>query len=414
MSDTTNGQAPSVAADIQAALRDVTAAATGESWPEVDSPLPMPKTMPELIPDVMAMSDREWVTIRVAGAYGELVSIPLGAILVLMGSSGRGKSTFAAQVAAYFCESGGWVLFISAELAADELAARTAGIRTEMNWKDVMQGKCTLAQLEQGLAGLSRFAVIDGPRATLEGLKAACAQMKALYPNMPGLVVIDYIGILNAAAGMSDERMRITHLVEAIRVYLQSERVAGLVISQVSRANAQGINSDKIIGADAAAVGAESSQLERAAWTTITLGAKSEAMDDGSHWVTVSVGKDRTGAGDAVSRANWTSYGRWRIDDPPMTSTAAKDSKSAALDAAATATMRSTVLGTVIQSTEPLTRKAIRSRVSGKGTLVNAAIDWHLDEGSLVELAECAPRTRYHLIWTPAQAEAHGRSRKAA
>lgn len=375
---------------------------------ESSAPSPI-RSLPDLVDEVLALPTRRWVALTVGGTYGEIAELPVGNYAVVAGGSGSGKSTLALQIAVNFAADHGWVLFVSAELQATESAARIVGMYTDTTWSQVIKGPCGRAQVEQGLSRLSSFAIIDGPHAKMHVVARAVAEMQTRYPDVPGLVVFDYLGIFDAGSNDRDERARISRLSEEIRRFLQDANVAGIVVTQVSRANQKGLARGDLLGAETISVAAESAQVERGAALVLVLGDRSEPGDDGSVWVSLSIGKQRFGAGDKVFRLNQAPCGRWRIDSPPQSAAVARAAKGTVAAASEVQRNADAILGHLQKKPDPLSRAEIRSRLGVANAKSVAAINALLDSGELVEVQIRSPaKSRAWLITTPAHAKARG------
>jgi KaiC/GvpD/RAD55 family RecA-like ATPase len=371
------------------------------------TPTPI-RLLPDLVDDVLALPSRRWAAFAVGGTYGEIAEIPVGNYAVVAGGSGSGKSTLALQIAVNFAADHGWVLFVSAELQATESAARIVGMYTDTTWSKVIKGPCGRAQVEQGLSRLSSFAIIDGPHAKMDVVARAVAEMQTRYPDVTGLVVFDYLGIFDAGSNDRDERARISRLSEEIRRFLQNANVAGIVVTQVSRANQKGLARGDLLGAETISVAAESAQVERGAALVLVLGDRSEPGDDGSVWVSLSIGKQRFGAGDQVFRLNQAPCGRWRIDSPPQSAAVARAAKGTSKSASELQRNTDAILGRIHKDPGPWTRTDLRDRLGVATARSVAAINALLESGELVEVRKKLPKARAWQITTPAHAKATG------
>ena len=129
-------------------------------------------------------------------------------VAVLVGATGRGKTAFAVQAAEAAAASGRPVVYLSAELGVEELAARlvavraggdsTAGGRRWAAWRDVLHGRAPREATEDAAADL----VADCPALylcapssegrTVDALRALVREAVRKH-GAPPLVVVDYL-----------------------------------------------------------------------------------------------------------------------------------------------------------------------------------------------------------------------------
>lgn len=265
---------------------------------------------PDLAAEIARLSSMPWIDLRLGESI--VVRARIGMVVVVTAQTGGGKSSLVGDVGADHARRTGPVVYISAELDADVLAARLVGQTIGAAWADVLSlAGVTAEQAVRVLADLKRLIILDGERATLTHAEQAIATMRAENPGEPVLVIADYVQVLPGEG--REERIRVANIAEAIRRMAQRLGVVVLAVSQTSRASSKGLRDGELVGADTTATGAESSQIERMASVTIAIGGLRQ-REDGTSDVDLSIGKSRFGGGDKVLPALYDGRtGRWSI-----------------------------------------------------------------------------------------------------
>lgn len=138
-------------------------------------------------------------------------------LAVLVGHTGRGKSSLALQAVEAAARAGAPVLYASMEMGTDELVARLIALRGSpgATWSALKRGAYTLdavaragARLIEDCPHLYLWAP-DGPGRTVEGLQRMTRAVSAVAGNRPPLVVLDYVQRLaTPASGSATEDRR--------------------------------------------------------------------------------------------------------------------------------------------------------------------------------------------------------------
>lgn len=122
-------------------------------------------------------------------------------LAVLVGATGRGKSGFALQVAESAARAGQPVLYVSAEMGADELAARLLALRArgDRAYRAVLHGRIRADEVETAgriLEGeCPRLYLWDPPSGerNAPGVLGMARAVSKACDDAPPLVVIDYL-----------------------------------------------------------------------------------------------------------------------------------------------------------------------------------------------------------------------------
>lgn len=359
---------------------------------------------PDLAAEVARAAGEPWSSLRLGP--DELVRARAGAIVVVMGGSGSGKSSLVSCLLLEHAKNHGPAIAMSIELPADELAARIVGIRCDAAWEDALRGRVEQRFVVDAL-NLPRLYVLDRAGATLRNLRDAIRAARIAHPGEPIVVAIDYAQLIRGDA--HEMRQRVSDTFERIDALARSERVVAIAVSQMGRAQARSAREGERIGADAADLGAESAAIERFSTITLTIGKAGEPREDGSRAVELSVGKARMGEGDrVVPTSYWGKSGLWRVAGEAKSADAVREGRETEKAEKIERTTELSLLGALGKSMHPLSRTQL-IEIAGvnkkKGLSTIARL---VNEGSFVELARCAPRSKSWLVWTPEKAASSG------
>jgi replicative DNA helicase len=356
-----------------------------------------------LVDVIMQRASEPWVSLSLGDV--EVARLRLGAVAMLTGAPGAGKSTCALAFALGHLKRGGSVVYVSVELDGDELVARFVGMQRDTSWEGVLRGELRV-EFMRDAAAFESFVVLDGEHATLAELERVIEALRA-ERDAPILVVIDYLQIVEAPE--REMRQRVAGIAQALRRLAKRLRVAALGISQPSRAAGKGLASSELLGAETMTAMAESAEIERSAYVTLALGAHQPEREDGTCLIDLSVGKGRFGGGDRVWPLVYTGRsGRLRTDGEARAASEvraerAADSSRKRIDAAKLA-----MIAAAQRATEPLTREDLRIAAAVNREVGATAVSELLDAGDLAEVRNKKPRARDWRIWTVHQATAAG------
>ena len=359
----------------------------------------------DVVDDILSRADEPWID--VALGRETLVTVRPGGIILLIGGTGRGKSSLAVTLLAEHAHDRGPALACSLELPCDEWTARAVGMRVDASWSEVLRGHVPARIMREVLS--ERLGIIEREHASLDAFANAIDELRAEFPDGPMLVAVDYVQLVE----LSDEReirARVGRVMRELDRIARSRRVVMIALSQGSRAASRVLASGEAVGAATTDSGAESADLERWASVTLAIGALADhESGDGSLVGDLSIGKDRMGKGDRVVPARY--YGRsglWRTNGDARPATEVRQERQAHRDDEKMRAAELAIAAAAAKAEQPLTREDLGAYAACHVKIWRRAIANLISRGELVEVERRAARSRSWLVWTRERAEAAG------
>jgi hypothetical protein len=226
--------------------------------------------------------------------------VPIGSLVYVLGATGRGKSSFLAQVAVHHACNIGPALVVSAELTAAIMGARVAAQTGVDSWINVVTGKVE-PDLVRAALDLPRMRMADGVGASWAAdLRAEIVAIQAEYPGEQLLVALDYLQLLRMEG--REIRERVLGASAILREFAKEFGLVVMAIAKMGRAASKAARDGSAVGIDGTEGGAEAG-IELDAIVQLSLGAmKPEDADEpkGPQIVDLSINKTRFGAADTV------------------------------------------------------------------------------------------------------------------
>jgi replicative DNA helicase len=370
----------------------------------VETRRPTLRRAPDLVDAILAHAGDPWLTLELAG--GEIASVRAGALVVVMGPTGAGKSSLVAGIVVRHARRAGPAIYLSRELPADELGARIVGMQCDASWPEVLRGQIAREHMAKAL-DLPRLVIIERDDATLAALCSELRAARVSHPDSPVLAAVDYAQIIGEAG--DDQRVRVSDTMAQIDRLAREHSAVVLVVSQMSRANARSARAGESVGAETTDGGAESAAIERYASLTLTIGCLGPVADDGSQAAQISIGKYRMGSGDRVLPMRYEGRsGRWRVDGEARPAAEVRAESRANREDSALRVAVGAVRDTATRAPEPLTREDLVRRAGVKAEIGRSAIARLLANGELVEVQQRKPRSRAWKLWVPTRAAEAG------
>ena len=361
----------------------------------------------ELVALVQSRVSVPWVTVTLAGR--ELVTVRAGGIILLIGGSGKGKTSLALAAlldhAAHDPAIG-----MSLELPVDEFAGRAIGAHTGQGWADVLRGVAPNPRLPD------RFGVIGRQDASLALLAAEIYAIRAAMPGaspdpeerklqIPVLVAIDYVQLMDSAE--RDVRRAVADAMKRIDAFARGELVVVIALSQGSRGSAKALSSGEKLGAETSDAGAEAAELERWSTTTVAIGEQRPRENEAVADVDVSVGKSRMGQGDRVVPMAFDGRsGAWSITGEAQTAADVREARLASKGAAKVEDLLSLILAALRQSDRPMSRQELSRSLARRKADIGEAIARALSPTSEIVEMNYLAQGGARPVWTRAQAAA--------
>jgi hypothetical protein len=362
---------------------------------------------PDLRAYLTAAAKVPWVDLRIADRT-TIATVPVGGIVVLTGASGAGKSSLAIDVAIAHAVDVGPVVYVSTELSHAEVAARIVANRCGLPWDHTLTAGGDTADAVRALDDLGRLVVLADDDATTAHMVAAVEALRLAHPDVPIFVVCDYLQNLRDLEAGRDERSRVSAGAEGMRRAAKEHRFASLIVSQTSRPAGTALRKGEMVGIDTATSGAESSQIERGAYVTLSLGDVRPGPGDGDWQVAMSIGKERFGRGDAVQECVFHGpTGRFRAVGQRIPASEYRAGRDAARDSGAIDTLKLAILAALDRSDAPMSAAGVKACVTGRSAAKSAAVAALLGDGSAVRVLTRKSGGAWP-IWTPDRAAAAG------
>ncbi|MDF2838443.1 MAG: replicative helicase [Evtepia sp.] len=164
-------------------------------------------------------------------------------LILLAARPGMGKTSMALNILLHAGKySGKTVVFFSLEMSKEQLAARLIASEAFVDGKRLTTGKLTdddWDKVSLAAASLNKTSILidDNPTLSVADMNAKCRRVEHL-----GLVIIDYLQLMQAAGGKShsggDNRQQVVaDISRALKIMSKELNVPILCLSQLSRAN---------------------------------------------------------------------------------------------------------------------------------------------------------------------------------
>lgn len=214
-----------------------------------------------------------------------------GDLVGIIGGPGSGKTQFGIQLArAIVAAERGCVLWSPLELTPTDINLRIAANLARRHVSEVRE-RWPEQQLTAAVATVTdRWRYVDRAETLVDQLEIyrIFVDAAAQIYQAPPVLVIDYLQILALMAHGQEERGAAARAIEALRLLAETSGCWIVLISQPSRSNTPALAGKVEIEAatDLIGVGAESSQLERAAAVQIALNVfkADDAAELDAHW----------------------------------------------------------------------------------------------------------------------------------
>lgn len=337
----------------------------------------------------------------------------VGGVAVIMGATGRGKTSFLLQIGRHHAQTTGPVLVVSAELIGAVAGARIVSANLRKRWNKVLEGDVTDEELARAL-DLPKMRIIDEIGVDILALiELEVVEFAKEWPGEPVLVLVDYLQLM---PGGDEVRARVTDNIVALRKLMQKHMAGALVITKAGRTTAKEMRSGAAIGTELTEGGAETGAIEHEAMAMIALGTmKPKKADDpdGAALLDVSIVKARFGIPDKIIPYDIEpAYGCFTESGVAVSAADKRAEAKAIGEDAKVDTLVRAIRDLVSKSPAPMSRASITKVIKGGSTDKAAAI-LRLEDAEPPDLVQVAGdgirKTGGSFpLWTRERAEAAG------
>jgi replicative DNA helicase len=162
-----------------------------------------------------------------------------GHLVILAGRPSMGKTQLAVSIALAAARASHPVAFFSLEMPGDELSGRMIAALADLDYERSQLGRLEPADWERAVAARQALAALplqidDTAAPTLAAIRAQC---RRLARKGLGLVVVDYLGLVQPAGPATQQRVhQIEDLTKGLKALAKELAVPVLLLSQLSRA----------------------------------------------------------------------------------------------------------------------------------------------------------------------------------
>ena len=177
------------------------------------------------------------------GTLARLLRLPRGQQTVMAARPAMGKSALATTVAVRAAEAGHGVAVFSLEMDAADVVSRMAAAAGRVNLGGMLEGNLDAGQwdaLHTTLERLSRLPIVirDDREVTVETIRRQARQAKrkmAIQGVTLGLVIVDYVGLVQATDGRESRQQQLAHVSRSLRAMAKDLDVHVILLSQLNR-----------------------------------------------------------------------------------------------------------------------------------------------------------------------------------
>jgi len=313
--------------------------------------------------------------------------VPIGSLVYVLGATGRGKSSFLAQIASQHARSAGPVVVVSAELTGAIFGARLVSQTRVATWIDVVRGSVDPETVRGTLATLAKMRLMDRVAATwASDLRGEILALQADYPGETVLVALDYLQILRAEG--REVRERVLGASTILRELAKETGAVIVAVAKMSRGASRAARDGSNLGVQGTEGGAEAG-IELDAVVQMSLGfmkPEDETQPQGAQIVDVSINKTRFGAADRIVPFRFVgAHGTFEDLHQAVPAAARRREGIAAQRSASFETRIREVLAGVV---EPITVNALAGKefLGGKRANTLKAISTAVASGLLVQI----------------------------
>ena len=218
-----------------------------------------------------------------------------GEVCIVAARPGCGKSAFAAQVARHAAVDRIPTLFVSIEMSKEDLGLRWVAAESGVALNRLRDPKHThqseWAKIESIVGPTSQALtwLLDEGEVSLASLRAAVQRGQSIAQQPLGLIIVDYLQIMQADTKQRDRRVQVDELSRGIKQLARKVKAPVLLLAQLSREVEKGARPPRLSDLR------ESGSLEQDADSVLFLHRPEEGYRSGPQRVQVLVAKQRNG-----------------------------------------------------------------------------------------------------------------------
>ncbi len=165
-----------------------------------------------------------------------------GSLYILAARPSMGKTAFALNVAQYAAlQENVPVLLFSLEMSAEQIAQRMLAAESRVNLRQMFESRRVQneqwQELSKAAGSLSKSPIYIDDSSTLNtlDLRGRCRRFFAKHKAEKGLVVLDYLQLMNVARKIENRQQEVSEISRALKGIAREFEVPVLALSQLSR-----------------------------------------------------------------------------------------------------------------------------------------------------------------------------------
>lgn len=235
-----------------------------------------------------------------------------GALYILAARPSVGKSSFSQTLGMDQAKAGRKVLFLSQEMAAEELADRGVASAGRIDYSALSTGDMNMedwgrAAEALGAQELEHFHVDDQPALTLMDVRAKAKQVPGLQ-----VLILDYLQLCSGSGKGDNRNSEIEQISRGLKALAKELNIAVIALSQLNRAVEQRPGKRPVLS-DLR----DSGSIEQDADVVLFLWPVRE-MDEGARLVGLGIEKNRQGRCGSLGLHFQGNYQRWHESAEPI------------------------------------------------------------------------------------------------
>lgn len=157
-----------------------------------------------------------------------------GALWIVAGRPGMGKSGLAGQFSLNVAQAGTRVLFVTIEMSEDELMDRLAANVGQVPHEHIRDGTMTVDEYDRYAAAISKVAawpihILDEGEVSIAQVRAECRATKA------EMVIVDYLTLMQAPGKHGNRQEEVASLARGLKIMARTLDIPVIALAQLHR-----------------------------------------------------------------------------------------------------------------------------------------------------------------------------------